>query len=135
MDKIIWDESFSVGVDDLDKQHQELINMINQLIEKEDTSVHSEIVSETLTEMTQYMDYHFKTEEKYLADSGYPDYSLHRKQHDLFMEQTIEFCQKIMSNDTKTPAEIYSFLMSWLTNHILKSDMQYKSYFNDQRLK
>ena len=63
MEKIIWDEGFSVGVRDLDEQHKRIVTVVNTLIDMIDTKVDSEIISDTLTKMTQYASDHFKTEE------------------------------------------------------------------------
>ena len=130
MDKIIWNESLSVGVRELDRQHQELIKMINQLIESKDASVNSEAVSDVLTKMTKYAEYHFKSEEKILTDHDYPNLSIHEKEHIAFMKQTCTFCVDTIKHKETIPVEILSYLKKWLTNHILKSDMQYKSYLN-----
>ena len=135
MDSIVWDASFSVGVDELDDQHKQLINMINQLKDIKNISVGSESISTTLAEMTKYMDYHFKAEEKYLIDSGYPDFLSHSKQHNEFMEKTMEFCQDTIDRKEDVPEKIHSYLMLWLTNHILKSDMKYKSHLSEQGFK
>ncbi len=135
VDKIIWDDSFSVGVPVLDEQHKELIKMINKLVESNQLSADSEIVSETLYDMTRYMNYHFRTEENYLLDSDYPGYSTHKQQHDQFMEKTIQFCEETINRKENIPAEVLSFLMDWLTNHILKSDMQYKPHLNSRGFK
>src|SRR5574342_705908 len=35
---IVWDESLSVGIKKIDKQHQELVKIINCLVENEDAS-------------------------------------------------------------------------------------------------
>ena len=51
MEKVIWDETFSVGVEVLDEQHKKLFKMLNTMIEAENTSVNSEIISTVLTEM------------------------------------------------------------------------------------
>ena len=65
MEKILWDDGFSVGVRELDKQHQQIVMLVNTLIEMNETEVASEIISDTLTKMTQYASDHFKTEEQY----------------------------------------------------------------------
>ena len=71
MEKIIWNESFSVGIPLLDSQHMELIRMINKLIGAKDVRVNSEAISDTLLNMTNYAIFHFKTEEDYLREHGY----------------------------------------------------------------
>ena len=70
MEKIMWDETFSVGVRDLDAQHKQIIILVNTLIEMSDAKVDSEIISDTLTKMTQYAIDHFKKEEQYMLEYG-----------------------------------------------------------------
>ncbi len=132
METIIWNESFSVGVRELDEQHKELIRMINKLIETRDTKVDSEMISDILTKMTKYAGYHFQTEEQYMIEYDYPDYSSHREQHKEFRKKTVAFCMDTMAYKETIPTEILSYLKNWLTNHILKSDIKYKSFFNEK---
>lgn len=79
MEKILWGENFSVGVLVLDKQHQQIVMLVNTLIEMNDTKVDSEIISDTLTKMTQYASDHFRTEEQYMLDYDYPEYPSQKK--------------------------------------------------------
>ena len=135
MEKIIWNNSFSVGVQELDKQHKKLINLINNLIEMKDAKVDSEIISDALTEMTKYTLEHFEAEEKLMNENNYPDYSLHKGQHMQFKKQTAKFCMDTMSYKSTIPIEILTFLKEWLINHILDSDMQYKTFFSQSGIK
>ena len=79
MEKILWGEGFSVGVQELDAQHKQIITIINTLLEMNNTQSGSEIISETLTKMNQYAAEHFNKEEQYMLDYGYPEYSLQKK--------------------------------------------------------
>lgn len=51
------------------------------------------------------------------------------------MEKTIQFCEDTIIRKENIPAEVLSFLMDWLTNHILKSDTQYKPHLNSRGFK
>ena len=135
MEKIIWGESFSVGVRDLDAQHKQIVIMVNTLIEMSDRKVDSEIISDTLTKMTQYAIDHFKKEEQYMLDYGYPEYSSQRKQHQEFKRKTVDFCMETMAHKVTIPTEIFSYLRLWWTNHILQEDMKYKEFFNERGLR
>ncbi|GBD88232.1 bacteriohemerythrin [bacterium BMS3Abin03] len=135
MEKIIWDESFSVGIQEIDEQHKELVRMINKLIGREDISVDSETISDILNEMTQYAGYHFQTEEQYMIEYDYPDYLSHKKQHTEFKKKTVAFCLDTMSYKETIPKEILTYLKTWLVHHILKVDMKYKSFFKEKGLR
>ena len=135
MEKIIWDESFSVGVKRIDAQHKELIKMINKLIETPDIKVDSELISDLLSRMTDYADYHFKTEEEYMVEYNYPDYSIHKDQHVEFKKQALAFCLGTMAQQETIVTEIFFYLKNWLTTHVLGSDMEYKLFFNEKGLR
>ena len=135
MEKIIWGEDFSVGVRVLDEQHKQIVTLVNTLIEMSDAKIGSEIISDTLTKMTLYAINHFSKEEEYMFEYNYPEYSVQKKQHSEFKRKTVDFCMETMAHKETVPAEIFMYLKSWWTNHILKEDMKYKKFFNERGLK
>jgi hemerythrin-like metal-binding protein len=132
MEKIIWYESYSVGIKEIDKQHKKLIELINQLIEAKGVSVRSEIISNTLTEMTNYAIYHFQAEEELMRQHQYPQYDVHHKAHMEFVRKTAEMATETIELNRAVPEVLLSYLKSWLISHILKSDMAYKDFFRDR---
>jgi hemerythrin-like metal-binding protein len=131
---VIWDESLSVGIKKIDKQHQELVKIINCLVENEDASGHSEPIAHVLDRMTQYAVYHFETEEALMLQYNYPEYESHRDDHTQFKMKTAKFCLDALQGKETLPDELLSYLRNWLTHHILKADMKYKPYFLERGL-
>jgi len=129
MDKIVWDQAFSVGVEEIDQQHKQLVEIINHLIELDGISVSSERISDTLTRMTEYADYHFTSEERMMQSAGYPGTEAHKLEHVAFMRKTAEFALGTMSYNQTVPHALVTYLKDWLLDHILVSDMQYKPFF------
>lgn len=132
MEKIIWNQSFSVGVEEIDRQHKQLVNILNQLLGMEGIQVDSEIISDTLTRMTDYADYHFSSEEKFMKENAYPDYAAHHLEHVAFMRKTAELSIKTMAYQKTIPSELLAYLRMWLIEHILVSDMKYKQFFEQK---
>jgi hypothetical protein len=61
IEPVKWTEKFSVGVRQLDQQHQQLIKLLIVLISTQGTTnTHSEPVSDTLMAMTRYAQAPFK---------------------------------------------------------------------------
>lgn len=135
MEKILWNENFSVNIKILDEQHQRLFEIVNRLIETSDAVVSSEIISDTLTEMTEYAQYHFSKEEQYMHEYGYPEYQSHKKEHNEFKRKAAELCLDTMQKKTTIPIEILVYLKGWLVNHVLKSDMKYSAFFKKEGVK
>lgn len=134
MEPIVWEESFSVGVRDLDDEHQQIIRMVNKLIEAQDAGVRSEAVSDVLTEMTRFANEHFEREERYMMEYGYPGLAAHREVHRNFRKKTVSLCMDAIAWKSAVPAEILEFLVEWWTGHILKEDMRYKKFFQERGL-
>ena len=66
MDIIDWDESFRIGVEQIDRQHKKLFALRNQLFESccTENSVHAEKFHSILSELFEYTRYHFEAEEE-----------------------------------------------------------------------
>lgn len=135
MEKIVWDEGFSVGVSEMDRQHRRIIDLINSLIEKQDIEVDSEIISDILAKMLEYAHEHFRREEQYMLESGYPDYSRQREEHNEFRKRTPSFSIDVIRGKATIPKDILIYLKEWWVNHILNADMKYKDFFNERGLK
>ena len=134
MEKIVWDQNLSVGVAEIDRQHKQLVNILNQLLILDGISVDSETISDTLTKMTEYADYHFNSEEQYMQEYSYPEYEMHRKEHIEFMRKTAEFSIATMAYEKTIPTKILAYLKTWLIEHIMESDMKYKPFFKQKGL-
>jgi hemerythrin len=134
MEPIVWTEEFSVGVAKLDLQHQKLIRMLNQLIRDPAAMTRSETIAELLTEMVTYAKEHFSFEEILMSQYDYPDSRQHIQEHRQFQKKTAELCSAVMLNVKTVPEVMLSFLLQWLTHHILTVDMAYKSFFQERGL-
>jgi len=130
MEPVKWSREFSVGVEELDQQHQQLIKMLNLLISaRENINTHSEEISDILQEMTRYAQKHFKTEEKLLKAYDYPDLEEQRMEHRAYRLKTVNFSTATILGIEAVPEILLAYLFDWWTHHILDEDMKYKSFF------
>ena len=133
MEPVQWSEKFSVGVKELDRQHQQLVKLLNRLIFASGTiGTHSETVSAILTEMTRYAQVHFKAEEKLMEVYGFPGLNEHKIQHRGFRKKTVDFCAATTIGVDQVPETLLLYLGDWLVHHILEDDMAYRSFFMDK---
>ena len=133
MKPVQWSEKFSVGVRELDQQHQQLIKLLNILIStRGTTNTHSETVSDTLLAMTRYAQTHFKAEERLMEAYGYPGLEDQKMQHRDFRKKTVAFSTATTLGVDQIPEDLLEYLGAWLVHHILEADMAYRSFFNDK---
>lgn len=132
MKKIVWKDEFSVGVEALDRQHQQIIEIINSLISKPRIFLRFQNISSTLMELTNYVSEHFLLEERLLQENGYPNLLKHSKKHTDYSRQIADFCKESLHGKSEVPYELLVFLADWWTNHILHEDMEYKAFFEEK---
>ncbi len=134
MDKIQWNQKFSVNVKEIDGQHKKLIGLLNDVIRIKEEKLKFDATGDVLSELANYMDYHFSTEERYMLKFSYPEYKLHRDQHVEFARKTIGFLKKFREGSQTITDEIICFIKDWLLNHILNHDAKYGPFFNKNGL-
>ena len=129
MNKITWKDEYCVGVEKIDQQHQHLFELVNKLIQRPVLDDDTKLVSSILHEMFNYARVHFSTEETFMLTNDYHEYYQHKSQHEYFVKTATEMGKSFMNNKSVTADEITEFLVIWLTNHILKTDMKFKPFF------
>lgn len=129
METIEWTDDFSVGIEEMDKQHKKLIDMINRLIVEQKEITDAETIAELLSDMTDYAEDHFRAEEYLMAEYGYELKDLQQKQHEAFITTTEEFYGASGIGENILSRALLDYLRSWLMRHILIEDMKYKDFF------
>ena len=128
MVEFIWSKSMSVGVAELDADHQKLIALlseVNQSAEKSD----GQGARETLLALFHYVKEHFSREERHMADIGFPGLVDHQALHDLLERDVVEALEDTsFSNAPDLALSIHGFLIHWLTQHILHDDQAYARF-------
>jgi hemerythrin len=134
MEKVFWKEEYSVGVEKLDQQHRQILEIVDKMTRQAGTSTDPKIISEALTAMLQYARQHFTTEEELMAEHDYPETEQQKRQHSYFLKRTAELSIRAMEAKQSTAIEIMEFLGNWWLIHILKWDMKYKEFFKEKKL-
>jgi len=136
MDFIIWDQSFSVGVKLIDEQHKKLFGMINKLHKtvKNINSWEAEPLENIILDLAAYVDFHFKTEEKYFAEFGYEKTEEHTAQHNFYEEKVRDFKRQYDERGEIVGGEVLVFLEDWIKGHIKVKDKEYTKCFNEHGL-
>jgi hemerythrin len=122
MEKIIWDDRFNLQIDEIDQQHRRLVELMNRLIAIQDEKASDDDIADILGAMTNYLGYHFDTEEQMMLDHGYPELESHRAEHQTFVTPTAYFIATYREGGASLKNDILLFLKEWLVEHIVKSD-------------
>jgi hemerythrin len=132
---IKWNDSLSVNVAKIDQQHQKLILMINELHGAMKQGRGNDVLGEIVNGLISYTATHFKTEEDYFNQFGYPETDSHKKEHIAFVQKVSEFKDGFEKGKRSLSIEVLYFLSDWLQNHIKCTDKKYSQFFNEKGLK
>lgn len=121
---IVWSNSYSVTVSQMDKEHQRLIDIINNLYAAMRSGRSKEAIGSILDELVEYTKTHFAHEEQLMQQANYSGYADQKKAHEALVSQLNEILVKYRSG-TALGQEIMNFLKNWLINHIQGMDKQY----------
>ena len=135
MSLITWNDRLSVKVAEIDQQHKKLITMINELNDAMKVGKGKDALGAIVNNLIVYTMTHFKTEEKYFAQFGYPDTDQHKKEHEAFVKKVSDFKDGFENRKISLTIEVMDFLSDWLKNHIMGTDKKYSQFFNEKGLK
>jgi len=135
MPMIQWNESLSVNVGEIDRQHQSLFEMINDLNGAMLQGKGKDILGKIVNGLSTYTATHFGTEEKYFDKFGYPEADGHKKQHLDFAKKVLGFKDELEKGKLSLSVQITDFLSNWLQTHIKGVDKKYGPFFNQRGLK
>ncbi len=125
-----WTPAYSVQVTEFDNHHKKLFSLINDLHEAMKNRCGKEALEKILEELANYVNYHFKEEEKAMIATGYPEYKKHLDAHNQLRKKVKEINQKLIEEKVVT-METYNLLKSWIETHIMVEDKKYGAYFRN----
>jgi len=118
-----WDDSFLIGIKELDYEHKLLIDDINRLHKELARHDERSEIEKCLGDIHARMQAHFALEERVMKEGEYEYFDEHRSAHDALLDSYTEYMIRIL-NDTDIYAgrTIEEFLQHWVIDHILTSD-------------
>jgi hemerythrin len=126
---IEWSDALSVGIEEIDSQHQVLFELVNEMHDAIHQRRGSEVVRHVLGRLAEYTKIHFAVEESLMRILGYPGYEEHKVQHEELVRGMLDLQRKVATGKTAIGFELMHFLKIWLTKHIMESDQQYGQFF------
>jgi len=126
-----WDDSLSVGVEVIDRQHMRIVDYVNELYDITHGSLSdAEKKQHTITVLNDAVDYtesHFGFEESMMEEARYPYLKAHSRVHQLLVRRVSEYKARF-ANGEDIAQELLDTLSRWLINHIRNEDKDYAKW-------
>jgi hemerythrin len=130
-----WDNSLSIGIEEIDNQHKELIKRLDELAQSILQKKGKDKIGKMLKFMSDYGEMHFSSEENYMAKHNYPDLDFHQKQHEKFKTTTDKLINELKSEkDMESFAiSVQRYLIDWLILHIKTTDQKFGGFLAENQ--
>ena len=130
-----WKDEYNIGIEEVDKQHRELMDQINRLSSAVSHGLDASEIISAITFLAEYVGRHFQTEDNLMVEFKYPFIKEHRKQHQIFKEYFDKLrhaIDRISDNKLFLSFRIQVFLVDWLINHTTKTDKHLGKYLREK---
>ena len=136
MKKIEWNESLSIGIEFIDKDHQALLKRLNDVSDAVASHQGEREITRTLKFLSDYANQHFDAEEKKMTETDYPGLQEQIEEHKKFIT-TLNNLEEDFRYDDATKGlseDLNNFLYNWLTHHIKEVDTKFGDYLQAKGL-
>ncbi len=123
-----WSSRFETGVPRIDRQHQSLVRQVNDLHDAMKEGRGAVQINSVLGFLRNYTVEHFRDEERYMEQIGFPGTEAHKAVHAAFLRRAGAWTAGPEANGTVLTLEIARALSEWLRRHILEEDQAYAAY-------
>jgi len=127
---MVWKEKYKIGVDLIDRQHEELFGRVTDFVETLRSPVpwpeKVEKVNSTLSFMKDYVVAHFDAEEAYQQKIGYDKLDAHKKIHSAMVAYVSDFASEYekAGYNEQLVQQFAGKLLAWLINHVTCEDQK-----------
>ena len=131
---ITWEKKFELGIPVIDNQHRRLVGLCNSLylalIDRQELSRVGNApwqiaLSDAIRSTVDYVQTHFRDEEKILTAIEYPELAHHKAQHQYFTAKIMELLTGFHDADVQEAIDLLRFLYNWILEHIAVEDKKY----------
>jgi hemerythrin len=123
---IEWRESLSIGVEEIDNQHRQLLSHFDRLLKACEAGKGIDELRTQLDFLDGYVVRHFSDEEGLQRRHHYPGYAAHKLEHDSFVDHLKDLREEIDREGVALHhvVETNHLLLKWLIHHISTVDVQ-----------
>lgn len=130
MSTFVWNDSYSVHVDQFDAQHRKLFEIINTLADAMRAGKGDDAIRDVVTQLAVYTRTHFLQEEVAMRQSGYPELAAHQAVHNKLLQDVEKYKAELLEGRKPNVVAVLNFLQNWLVQHIQKTDKKYSDHLN-----
>jgi hemerythrin len=122
MSLLQWKPEYSVGIQSIDDEHREMINLINTTYEKLDSDADADQVEEYLGEILSTISMHFALEERIMRNAAYGEFQAHKDDHEVLLDRLRDLMDDFFDDPASGASRLEQGLSVWFAEHFSTFD-------------
>jgi hemerythrin-like metal-binding protein len=120
-----WQANFRIGIEEVDHEHQDLINLINSLHDALGEERSGERVEAFLGEILADISSHFALEEKVMRDRHYDVLAEHKADHERLLDELRDLMDAQAEGAVLDDKRFAAQLAQWFNGHFQTHDARF----------
>jgi hemerythrin len=135
-----WSDDFKVDQPTIDSQHESIFGLAVEASELSTDQADGDRLVAVINKFGSVLEAHFRYEENMLTEIGYPKLEEHRAEHSAMLCE-LEFTRQRLSSSgggwafQDKALVVLNFMLGVTVGHILRSDVDYARYMQQQSMK
>ncbi len=129
-----WEPAMATGIGSVDRQHKDLVQQVNQLVEAMKSGKGRQVVGDLLVFLGKYAVDHFGLEESLMQRHDYPAYADHKAVHEAFKKDFGVLAGQFDAapSSLSLTIDVQRRVTDWLRNHILNTDAKLGAFLKER---
>ena len=121
---IMLENSYWLGIPEIDREHMKLIELLNKLNTMVKDNESAQNLERAFNEYIETTRSHFENEERLMELAGY-DIDMHKHEHQRMLAEAVDLKKKFFNGGESM---VLQSLKSWFLNHLLHSDREFADF-------
>ncbi len=117
-----WKPEYSVGVESMDDEHREMINLINDTYDKLESDPDADQIEQCLGDIFSTISMHFALEERLMRKNNYAEYQAHKNDHEELLDQIRDLMDDFAADTSSGAVKLEQSLSDWFAGHFSTFD-------------
>lgn len=120
-----WSNQLSSGIEAIDLQHKHILELLSELVQKQQASDKAEDQVPALIEFSKALQEHFDYEEALLSQHKFREIKRHKEGHAEIADLLDSMTSKAILDEKPISAQSLSNVVKWFEQHLMSEDVRF----------
>ena len=122
MTLLTWKPEYSFGIESVDSEHREMIELINAVYDAIEDKKNPQSIEHFLGEVHATISAHFALEERVMRNANYDEFEAHKEDHEELLDEIRDLMDRFFDTPVQGLQLLQENLSGWFAGHFSTFD-------------